>query len=138
VKGATTLAGRLVESFGEGYFPSAAVLAEADVASIGLPSKRADAIRGFARAAAGGAIDFSPAADPAAFRESLVALPGLGPWTAHYISMRVLNDPDAFPASDLGLLKASGIASPAALERASEAWRPWRAYAALYLWQVTL
>ncbi|MDX1983712.1 MAG: AlkA N-terminal domain-containing protein [Bryobacteraceae bacterium] len=138
VKGATTLSGRLVERLGGGVFPSPEALAEADIASIGLPARRAEAIREFARAAAAGVIDFSGAAGPAQFREVLTSLPGIGPWTAHYISMRVLNDPDAFPSSDLGLLKSSGAASPAQLEAASGAWRPWRAYAALYLWQVTI
>jgi 3-methyladenine DNA glycosylase/8-oxoguanine DNA glycosylase len=62
-------------------------------------------------------------------------LPGVGPWTANYIAMRALGDPDAFPASDLGLLKAMEMSSPRRLEEIAEAWRPWRSYAALYLWE---
>jgi AraC family transcriptional regulator of adaptative response / DNA-3-methyladenine glycosylase II len=68
----------------------------------------------------------------------LTALPGIGPWTAQYVAMRALREPDAFPASDLGLLRAmetsEGRPSPAALSATAEAWRPWRAYAALRLW----
>ena len=62
-------------------------------------------------------------------------VPGIGPWTANYIAMRALNDPDAFPSSDLGLLKAAGIASPRKLTDLAETWRPWRAYAAMHLWE---
>jgi len=65
----------------------------------------------------------------------MCGLPGIGPWTANYIAMRALNDPDAFPASDLGLLKATGISSPRRLAELAESWRPWRAYAAMHLWQ---
>lgn len=119
-------------------FPAPAALAEADVAAIGLPAARAEAIRTFSRAVAEGRIDLSAAADPQEFRTRLVALPGLGEWTAQYIAMRALNDPDAFPASDLGLLKASGCKTARELEARAEAWRPWRAYAAIYLWQVAV
>ncbi|MGH6609205.1 MAG: DNA-3-methyladenine glycosylase family protein, partial [Burkholderiaceae bacterium] len=70
--------------------------------------------------------------------QKLVTLPGVGPWTAQYIAMRALREPDAFPASDLGLLRAmqtaQGRPSPAALANIADAWRPWRAYAALRLW----
>jgi DNA-3-methyladenine glycosylase II len=62
-------------------------------------------------------------------------LPGIGPWTANYIAMRALGDPDAFPASDLGLLKAAHASSPRKLEELAERWRPWRSYAAMYLWE---
>jgi AraC family transcriptional regulator of adaptative response / DNA-3-methyladenine glycosylase II len=65
----------------------------------------------------------------------LMELPGIGPWTAQYIAMRALRWPDAFPAGDLGLVKASGLKSAKALERAAERWRPWRAYAAMHLWE---
>jgi 3-methyladenine DNA glycosylase/8-oxoguanine DNA glycosylase len=62
-------------------------------------------------------------------------LPGIGPWTANYIAMRALGDPDAFPASDLGLLTASRASSPRKLAELAERWRPWRSYAAMYLWE---
>jgi AraC family transcriptional regulator of adaptative response / DNA-3-methyladenine glycosylase II len=149
VAGATTLARRLAERFGTPLdapiqppdgepllaFPSAAVLAEADIQAIGLPAARGRAIRALAAAVAEGALSLSPTADPERERETLRALPGVGPWTVEYIAMRALREPDAFPETDLGLLRAFGPdATPAALLRASEAWRPWRAYAAMLLW----
>jgi AraC family transcriptional regulator, regulatory protein of adaptative response / DNA-3-methyladenine glycosylase II len=139
VAGARTLAGRLVERFGaqvgdpgDGLthvFPGPARLADADVAAIGLPRARAGALRGLARAMAG---------DPRAI-ESLESLAGVGPWTAAYVAMRAGRDPDAFPASDLVLRRAlagpDGVAPTARMaEATAEAWRPWRAYAALHLW----
>ena len=65
----------------------------------------------------------------------LLELKGIGPWTAEYIAMRALRWPDAFPAGDLGLAKASGLKSAKAIEKAAEQWRPWRAYAAMHLWE---
>ena len=62
------------------------------------------------------------------------AIAGIGPWTSQYIAMRALRDPDALPASDLGLLKALGATHPRQVTEAAQAWRPWRAYAALHLW----
>jgi AraC family transcriptional regulator of adaptative response / DNA-3-methyladenine glycosylase II len=148
VKGATTLAGRLVRSFGkpreglgEGLthlFPRPEALAEADLARIGLPAARAETLRALARAVAAGSLqlDASQGLDEAVAR--LVAIPGIGAWTAHYVAMRALGEPDAFPASDLGLRRAlarGGVApSSRELERVAEAWRPWRAYAAIALW----
>jgi AraC family transcriptional regulator of adaptative response / DNA-3-methyladenine glycosylase II len=73
--------------------------------------------------------------DPEPAIAALCALPGIGDWTAQYIAMRALRWPDAFPAADLGLLKAFGATSPRRLLDAAAAWRPWRAYAAMYLWQ---
>jgi len=136
VKGATTLAGRLVSRFGA---PRAEILAEADLAPIGLPKARAAAICGFARAVCEGRIRFddplSSGVSSAEMIGRMCELPGIGPWTANYIAMRAMGDPDAFPASDLGLLKAAGIASARRLEEVAESWRPWRAYAAMYLWR---
>jgi AraC family transcriptional regulator of adaptative response / DNA-3-methyladenine glycosylase II len=151
VRGATTLAGRLVAQFGAKLpddclppvsdgpvptheFPSPELLADADVASIGLPGARAAAIRALAREVARGGLRLEPAADPDAAREALLALPGVGEWTAAYVAMRALREPDAFPAGDLGLRRALGVAA-GELARRSEAWRPWRAYAAMLLWQ---
>jgi AraC family transcriptional regulator of adaptative response / DNA-3-methyladenine glycosylase II len=65
----------------------------------------------------------------------LCAIRGLGPWTAQYIAMRALSDPDAFPAGDLVLLRAAGMKTTPEMERHAERWRPWRAYAAMHLWQ---
>ncbi len=148
VKGASTLAGRLVRAFGkpvegcaEGLshlFPRPEALAEADLSRIGLPSARAEALRSLARAVATGGLrlDAPQGLDEAVAR--LRALPGVGEWTAHYVAMRALGEPDAFPASDLGLRHAlgRGDAAPSAreLQRIAEAWRPWRAYAAMLLW----
>jgi len=151
VRGATTLAGRLVETFGTPFepsepgraelthrFPSPAALAEADVASIGMPGSRADTIRGLARAVASGELELGAPLGLDAAVEQLTGLPGIGPWTAHYVALRALGEPDAFPAGDLGLRKALSengkpLAERALRERA-ERWRPWRGYAALWLW----
>jgi AraC family transcriptional regulator of adaptative response / DNA-3-methyladenine glycosylase II len=148
VRGATTLAGRLVRAYGvpiaapsQGLthlFPRPEVLAVADVGSIGMPGRRADTIRSVAKAVRDGVLQLDAARGLDDVVARLTALPGIGAWTAHYIAMRALREPDAFPAGDLGLQKAwagpAGRATAAALERASEAWRPWRAYAALHLW----
>lgn len=150
VKAARTLAGRLASTWGEQIetapspelthlFPKPESLAEADVASIGLTKTRATTLRRLARVVADGELDLGPSADLLEARERLLALPGIGPWTAEYIAMRALGDPDAFPAGDLGLRKAirpGEVVSEAELERLSTAWRPWRAYAVLRLWNL--
>jgi AraC family transcriptional regulator of adaptative response / DNA-3-methyladenine glycosylase II len=153
VAAATCLAGRLVAAFGEPLdaalaapdvgapgilFPAPERLAEADVAAIGLPRARAAAISGLAAAVAAtpGLLEPGEGLEDTVAR--LTRLPGVGPWTAHYVAMRALREPDAFPASDLGLRRAlatpAGLPSAAALEARAEAWRPWRAYAAIALW----
>ena len=145
VQGATTLAGRLVERFGERVsadgglthlFPTPALLAEAAVEAIGMPRARGGAIRALARAVRDG-LELDRASSSDALRSSLVALPGIGPWTAEYVALRGAGDPDAFPASDLGLRHALGNGRPATaaeVGRAAVAWRPWRGYAAMHLW----
>jgi AraC family transcriptional regulator of adaptative response / DNA-3-methyladenine glycosylase II len=80
-------------------------------------------------------IDLEPGIDPTAVVARLVDLPGIGPWTAEYIAMRVLRWPDAWPAGDLGLLKAARLKSARELQRVAEPWRPWRAYGAMHLWE---
>ncbi|HME71823.1 MAG TPA: AlkA N-terminal domain-containing protein [Myxococcota bacterium] len=147
VAGASTLCGRLVEAFGKPIsfgrglthlFPTPDALASADIAAIGLPQARANALRALARAVANQTLrlDAARGLDDAIAR--LCSVPGIGEWTAHYIAMRAFGEPDAFPASDLGLRKAlAGEKAPlSAAEVASlaEAWRPWRAYAAMALW----
>ncbi|HMD50747.1 MAG TPA: AlkA N-terminal domain-containing protein [Bryobacteraceae bacterium] len=132
VKGASTLAARLVEAFGP---PKAEILADANLTGIGLTKARAESLRALARAVAGGRLRFDGSAATSDVIAQLCDLPGLGPWTANYIAMRALGDPDAFPASDLGLLKAARVSSARQLEEMAEAWRPWRSYAALYLWE---
>jgi AraC family transcriptional regulator of adaptative response / DNA-3-methyladenine glycosylase II len=147
VKGATTLSGRVVRLLGKPLkrridpesrlthlFPAPAIVAGADLTGIGLPAARARAISAVAKAIHEGRLSLEPQADLDLALEALCALPGIGPWTANYMAMRVLKHPDAFPSGDLGLARAMGL-KPAALERRAEAWRPWRAYAAVCLWQ---
>ncbi len=152
VAGARTLAGRLAARYGapapaDGsltyLFPAAEVLAETDLAEtdladVGIPKARARAIRELCTALARGSLDLAPGADRHEVERTLLALPGIGPWTASYVALRALGDPDAFPAGDLGLRRAAewlGIPSdPAALSAYAERWRPWRAYAAQHLW----
>ena len=147
VAGATTLAGRLVERFGEPLgdappplarlFPSPRVLAEADVASVGLPRARGETIRELARRVASGDLVLDGSRDPARCRHELMAVPGIGAWTADYVAMRALADPDAFPDGDLVIRKVLGGAVPLTAIEArarAERWRPWRAYAAMYVW----
>lgn len=149
VRAALTLGGRLVERFGlrlreselEGVpthvWPDAARLAEAtatSLASIGLTGARARTLSSLAKAVADGCLVLDPLADHDATRATLLALPGVGPWTAEYIMLRCLGWPDAFPAGDLGIRKALDGATTAECERRSERWRPWRAYAATHLW----
>ena len=148
VRGATTLAGRLVRAFGtpldraeDGLthlFPRPEALADADLAALGLPRARAATIRALAGAVASGEVvlDASRGLEDAVAR--LAAVPGIGAWTAHYIAMRALGEPDAFPAADLGLRRAlgngAGRLAPARVAERAEAWRPWRAYAVMHLW----
>ena len=143
VKGATTLAGRIATSFGERIydagnlthlFPTPEVLASSSLAGLGLIGKRAETIRALARAVSDGQIRFAGNVDTEAFLARLREIPGIGSWTAQYVAMRALGEPDAFPSSDLGLLRGLGVKTPRELERCAEHWRPWRAYASMYLW----
>ena len=147
VAGASTVMARLVERAGTPVpglaqlglthtFPSAAELAEADLDAIGMPTARAAAITSFAAAVDKGeaALDGSLGLDELV--AALCAVRGVGPWTAHYLALR-LGEPDALPVADLGLRRAARPDAPlstAALAEASEAWRPWRSTAALRLW----
>ncbi len=150
VRGATTLTGRLVDRFGSTLddapsdglsrlFPEACDLASTDVGCIGIPAGRARAIRLFAEAVADGRLALDGTMDFDAFVSAAVALPGIGDWTAQYVAMRALREPDAFPSTDLGLVRAAagsgGRITPAALRHRAEKWRPWRAYAAMLLWK---
>lgn len=143
VAGASTLAARLVNKFGESIttsveglthlFPTPSQLASQDVAAIaeiGLPQARAKTILSFAQAIDSKTLSLTAGLE----QNSLTCLPGIGPWTAQYILMRCTSDPDAFPNGDLGLLKAFGTKNHDELNQASEAWRPYRAYAAIQLW----
>ena len=132
VKGASTLAGRLAARFGG---IRAEVLADADLTAIGLTKARAESIRAFSLAVVDRRIHFDAGISTQEFIRQICEVPGIGPWTANYIAMRALGDPDAFPASDQGLLRAAGVSSARQLEQMAETWRPWRSYAALYLWE---
>jgi AraC family transcriptional regulator of adaptative response / DNA-3-methyladenine glycosylase II len=145
VRGATSLAGRLAQAFGKKFagpmglthlFPAAEALSSAQLTSVGLTGARAETIRALARAVASGKLKFEGVVNTDEFARRLCEIPGIGPWTAQYIAMRALGEPDAFPSSDLGLLRASGLESSRELESLAEPWRPWRAYAAMYLWKI--
>jgi AraC family transcriptional regulator of adaptative response / DNA-3-methyladenine glycosylase II len=147
VAGASTLSGRLVRAFGTPVvvskdlthiFPAPEKLAENDLTKIGLPKARAECIRLLARAVRDRKLAFSGAVKAEEFLSQFSGLPGIGPWTAKYVLMRALGEPDAFPSGDLGLLRALGLRNPRELESHAQRWRPWRAYAAMYLWQGTL
>jgi len=140
---ARTFAGRLVAAFGvpagDGLtaFPAAAAMAGAGPddlrAAVGVTGARGRSLHALAEAVAGG-LRLDPGADPAATRASLLALPGIGPWTADYVAVRVLGDRDAFPAGDLVLRRALGVRTAAEATARAEAWRPWRAHALFHLW----
>jgi AraC family transcriptional regulator of adaptative response / DNA-3-methyladenine glycosylase II len=147
VRAATTLSGRLARALGDPattpfpgidrHFPTAAQVAragESAIAAIGLPRPRARALVALAEAFAGGAVRLERASDPEAAKATLLDLPGVGAWTAEYLSMRALGWPDAFPASDLALRKALGGVTPREALARAEAWRPFRSYAAMHLW----
>jgi DNA-3-methyladenine glycosylase II len=130
VKGAHTLMGRLVDRC-PGLDPVR--LSETDLSTIGLPGARLRSVRAFAERVAAGAIRLdAPSWEEIA--SGLRATPGFGPWTLAYLAIRLGRDADAFPESDLGLLRATGSPSPRELLRLAEAWRPYRGYAAMYLW----
>ncbi|GMG86881.1 DNA-3-methyladenine glycosylase 2 [Biformimicrobium ophioploci] len=152
VKAATTIAGRIVARCGNKFeltdgsvmhaFPSAGELADESFEGLGLTRKRAETLREFVRAANDGRVDFQQT-NLEQWCAQMVELPGIGEWTAQYTAMRGLSMPDAFPASDLGILKALGgrhngewvKTTPARALARAEAWRPWRAYGALLCWQ---
>ena len=106
----------------------------ADIAALGDVGARAKSIIALAAAVAAGKLQLDPGAPLETTLDGLRDLPGVGEWTAQYIAMRALGWPDAFPHSDLGVMKALGVKSPQAALAASEKWRPWRAYAVMHLW----
>jgi AraC family transcriptional regulator of adaptative response / DNA-3-methyladenine glycosylase II len=147
IKAATTLAGRFATTFGDPIrtpnarltrlSPTAARVAAAsiaDIAALGILPARARAIAALATEMAAGNIRLHSGADVDDTMRCLRALPGIGPWTAHYIAMRALRWPDAFPAHDLVLQKRLRVDSATKAEVLSQKWRPWRSYATLHLW----
>jgi AraC family transcriptional regulator, regulatory protein of adaptative response / DNA-3-methyladenine glycosylase II len=151
VVAARGLAARLVAAHGEALpaelaseglthvFPSPRRLVGADFAALGMPRSRAAALTAMTEAVVADPLIFGARRTLDDAIGALKALPGIGEWTAQYIAMRELREPDAFPAADIGLMRALADAggrrpSPAELAARAEAWRPWRAYAALHLW----
>ncbi|MBK7976782.1 MAG: helix-turn-helix domain-containing protein [Deltaproteobacteria bacterium] len=151
VRAATTLAGRLVARFGTPVpgstdpsgptlsllFPAPARLAGArvdEIASLGIVGARARALVALARSVTDGSLVLDRHAPLDDTLRALEALPGIGSWTAHYLAMRALRWPDAFPAADIAVRKALGGVTAREAEKLSEAWRPWRSYAVLHLW----
>ena len=145
---ARTLTSRLIAAHGDvvkiadptltHLFPCADAIAAADLSKLGVPQARRATLHALARAVAGGKLVLDPGADRAETYQRLVAVPGIGEWTAGYILMRALGDPDTFLPSDLGIKKAGarlglGDRARTISERAA-AWRPWRTYATHHLW----
>lgn len=152
VAAARTLATRIVQRWGqpvaeapmpglERLFPTPEVLAQAELREVGLTTARAATVRGMAQALLDGRVDFRADQSLDEFVARWIALPGIGEWTAHYMAMRALSEPDAFPAADLILRRVattdSTPLSTKALSQRAEAWRPWRAYTVIHLWRGT-
>lgn len=150
VKGATTLVSRLARACGTEYgaaevngldrvFPTASQLVEANLDGMGITTRRIAAIKALAIAVRDGELRFDGSMATDDFVARITQIPGIGPWTAQYIALRALNDPDAFPDADLILLRASAapgtVLSPRQLQERSQSWRPWRAYAVMLLWR---
>lgn len=150
VKGATTLVARLAKACGDNYsacgnpelnlvFPSPEAVAQSSLSGLGITTRRIDAIRELALALTAGELRFDGNMDTATFVERITRIPGIGPWTAQYVALRALNDPDAFPHADLILLRAATAdgttLTPKELLNRAEQWRPWRAYAVMLLWR---
>jgi AraC family transcriptional regulator of adaptative response / DNA-3-methyladenine glycosylase II len=150
VKAATTIAGRLATAFGERILtsyselnrltPLASRIARASVdqiAKLGVPGARCKSIIALARAQVAGQVplDSGPHHNPDAAIQRLAELPGVGQWTAHYIAMRALRWPDAFPTGDIAVRNNLGGVSAKQAEEMSQAWRPWRSYAVLHIWR---
>jgi AraC family transcriptional regulator of adaptative response / DNA-3-methyladenine glycosylase II len=146
VAGARTLATRLVERLGAGIkspapglttlFPSPRTIAEGDLSGLGLTPSRIAALRSLAQAVVARQLEFAAPTDETV--EALTRITGVGEWTSQYVALRALSDPDAFPPSDRILRRMAGggkrALSRTDLQSRAEAWRPWRAYAATYLW----
>lgn len=149
VAGARTILGRFAQTYGSPVdfelaaehglthaFASAEALAEADPTSLSMPTSRARALIGLAQAVADGKIDLDPGADREGTRADLIALTGIGPWTADYISMRALANPDVLLETDL-IIRRTLDALGLTVED-TEHWRPWRSYAAMHLWRASV
>ncbi|MEZ5595449.1 MAG: Ada metal-binding domain-containing protein [Pseudomonadales bacterium] len=132
---ARTIAQRFVDDIGGGVFPSPARLADCDIAALGaMPSARCDAVRALSRQVAAGTLVIDECQDSAQLQAALMAIPGIGPWTAQYIAMRIGRDPDVFLPGDW-VVKQALADAPAGPHTQPDAWQPWRAYAVMVLWQ---
>jgi AraC family transcriptional regulator, regulatory protein of adaptative response / DNA-3-methyladenine glycosylase II len=150
VTGARTVTGRIVAAYGTPVtttvpglthlFPSASVLAAADPSTLPMPRARGRALVALCAALASGSVALDRGADRDAVRASLLALPGIGPWTADYVAMRALGHPDVFLPTDIGVRNAlTGLGhDPAAVVAGAERWRPWRSYALMHLWNTLM
>ena len=152
VAGARTLLGRVVKRCGEPlpnaagalthFFPAPVALAQADLDGLGITGGRVRTLKMLAEQVSAGHLILERSADREEVEARLLELPGVGAWTASYIAMRALGDPDAFPASDLGLRRAfaaHGLASDVkSITERAQAWRPWRGYATMHLWSGAL
>jgi DNA-3-methyladenine glycosylase II len=151
VKGATTIIGRLVQRAGsrvdanvieqlKWQFPTPDALARVNLDKVGMPGKRIETLQRIAAAVASGELVLSVTHDDMEDRRrQLLAMPGIGPWTVEYIAMRAWRDPDAWPASDLVLMNLMTQQNPTLTRLAlhkvrAEMWKPWRAYAAIHIW----
>jgi AraC family transcriptional regulator of adaptative response / DNA-3-methyladenine glycosylase II len=152
VAGASTLAGRLVARCGDPIpeplvtegdelthlFPGPRAVAGAALDGLGVPGARCETLRGLASVLEGGGISLDPGSDREEVERRLLALRGIGAWTASYVAMRALGDPDAFLPSDLGVRRAierlGHAGDPRSVIALAERWRPWRAYATQHLW----
>ncbi|MEV0720780.1 DNA-3-methyladenine glycosylase 2 family protein, partial [Asanoa sp. NPDC050611] len=134
-----TILGRIAERSGKPGFPDAETVADLPDDAFPMPAARRETIRGLARAVADGTVDLDLAADREELVDSLVALPGIGAWTAGYVAMRAAGDPDVFLPTDLAVRRGAknlGLPDdPKTLEAHAASWRPWRSYALIRLWR---
>jgi AraC family transcriptional regulator, regulatory protein of adaptative response / DNA-3-methyladenine glycosylase II len=141
VSSARTTLTRIVKAAGLTAFPPAAVVAELPDSAFGMPAARRQTIRQLAEAVAAGKIDLEPGADRAESVARLTELPGIGAWTAGYVAMRAIGDPDVFLPTDLAVRRGAAAlglpTTPKALAAHAEAWRPWRSYALIRLWRAS-
>jgi AraC family transcriptional regulator of adaptative response / DNA-3-methyladenine glycosylase II len=140
VAGARAVLTHLVGAVGGAGFPAAADVAQAPDEAFRMPAARRATVRALAVAIAEGDLCLDPGADRDEARARLLAIPGIGPWTAQYVAMRALGDPDVLMATDLGVLRGAGLAGVPVTPRALEAhaqhhWAPWRSYATMRLWR---
>jgi AraC family transcriptional regulator of adaptative response / DNA-3-methyladenine glycosylase II len=148
VKASTTIAGRFAEAFGKNIrtlfpeltrlSPLAAGIAKAsvgDIAKLGIVRTRAASILALARALQAGSLKLNAGTNPEIDIAQLIALPGIGQWTAHYIARRASRWPEAFPKDDIAVRNSLGRVSTKQAEEISQAWRPWRSYAVMHVWK---